>query len=132
LRERVLALLDEFPRIGLILVEVNQGHDTWEGDPPRHAGEGEAGVAGRAEVRARGGVLGHYQRGRVLHARRLPELEQQMCTFPKGPFDDMVDAVGRRSGFIPVAKKAAPSASKTAPYAVTRTLRRCRQRYAAR
>ncbi|TXJ78620.1 hypothetical protein E2C11_16570 [Streptomyces lavendulae] len=116
LRERVLALLDEFPRIGLILIEVNQGGDAWQAilhDMPvkvKTVHQNEPKFA-RAE-----GVLGHYQRGRVLHARRLPELEQQMCTFPKGANDDMVDAVGsavRR--FIPPVKKAAPSASK-APY----------------
>ncbi|MFJ8995592.1 hypothetical protein ACIRQH_34955 [Streptomyces sp. NPDC102279] len=116
LRDRVLALLDEFPRIGLVLIEVNQGGDTWQSVlhdmpvkvKPVHQTEPKF-------VRAEG-VLGLYQRGRVLHARKLPELEQQMCTFPKGPNDDMVDAVGsavRR--FIPPVRKASPSASKT-PY----------------
>ncbi|WP_326779714.1 hypothetical protein OG481_02130 [Streptomyces longwoodensis] len=115
LRARVLALLDEFPRIGLILIEVNQGGDAWQailhGMPVKvktvHQNEPKF---SRAE-----GLLGLYQRGRVLHARRLPELEQQMCTFPKGPNDDMVDAVGsavRR--FIPPERKAAPSARKAA------------------
>ncbi|MFD1309745.1 hypothetical protein [Streptomyces kaempferi] len=116
LRDRVLAILDEFPRIGLILLEVNQGHDTWRSvlhDMPvkvKPVSQTEPKFT-RAE-----GVLNHYQRGRVLHARRLPELEQQMCTFPKGPNDDLVDAVGsavRR--FIPPVRRAAPSASKT-PY----------------
>lgn len=116
LRDRVLAILDEFPQIGLILLEVNQGHDTWRsvlhGMPVKvkPVSQNEPKFT-RAE-----GVLNHYQRGRVLHARRLPELEQQMCTFPKGPNDDLVDAVGsaiRR--FIPPVKKAPPSASKT-PY----------------
>ncbi|MFF4552721.1 hypothetical protein [Streptomyces sp. NPDC001422] len=118
LRDRVLALLDEFPRIGLVLIEVNQGGDTWRSSvlhdmPVRlktvHQTEPKF-------VRAEG-VLGLYQRGRVLHARKLPELEQQMCTFPKGPNDDMVDAVGsavRR--FIPVAKKQAPPTAKRAAY----------------
>ncbi|MFI2761389.1 hypothetical protein ACH5A3_21345 [Streptomyces echinatus] len=115
LRSRVLAILDEFPQIGLILIEVNQGHDTWKSvlhDMPvkvKPVSQTEPKFA-RAE-----GMLNHYQRGRVLHARRLPELEQQMCTFPKGPNDDMVDAVGsavRR--FIPPVKKAAPSASRAA------------------
>lgn len=117
LRGRVLALLDEFPRIGLILIEVNQGGDAWQAilhDMPVkvktvHQNEPKF-------VRAEG-VLGLYQRGKVLHARKLPELEQQMCTFPKGPNDDMVDAAGsaiRR--FIPPARKAPPSAS-SASYA---------------
>lgn len=113
LRDRVLAILDEFPQIGLILIEVNQGGDTWQSVlhhmPVRvktvHQNEPKF---TRAEA-----VLNHYQRGRVLHARRLPELEQQMCAFPKAPNDDMVDAAGsavRR--FIPPAKKAAPSAAQ--------------------
>lgn len=113
LRDLVLAFLDEFPQIGLVLIEVNQGGDTWKailhGLPVRVK------TVTQTEpkfVRAEG-VLNHYQRGRVLHARRLPLLEQQMCTFPKGPNDDMVDAVGsavRR--FIPPARKAAPSATQ--------------------
>lgn len=113
LRERVLAILDEYPQIGLVLVETNQGGETWQailhGLPvkvkPVHQTEPKF---ARAE-----GVLNHYQRGRVLHARRLPELEQQMCSFPKGPHDDMVDAVGsavRR--FMPAVKKAPPTASR--------------------
>lgn len=113
LRERVLAILDEYPQIGLILLEVNQGHDTWQSVlhhmpvKVKPVNQNEPKFA-RAE-----GVLNHYQRGRVLHARRLPELEQQMCSFPKAPHDDMVDAVGsavRR--FIPAVKKAPPTASR--------------------
>lgn len=113
LRDRVLALLDEFPQIGLILLEVNQGHDTWKSvlhDMPvkvKPVSQTEPKFT-RAE-----GVLNHYQRGRVLHARKLPELEQQMCSFPKAPNDDMVDAVGsavRR--FIPPTRKSAPSAAQ--------------------
>lgn len=117
LRDRVLALLDEFPRIGLILIEVNQGGDTWQailhGMPVKVKTVSQSeNKFSRAE-----GVLAHYERGRVLHARKLPELEQQMCTFPKGPNDDMVDAVGsavRR--FIPVAKKQAPPSATRASY----------------
>jgi predicted phage terminase large subunit-like protein len=94
LRERVLAVLDEYPQIGLILIEVNQGGDTWESvlhDMPvrvKTVTQSENKFT-RAE-----GVLNHYQRGRVIHARRLVEAEQQMCAFPKAPHDDLVDAVG--------------------------------------
>lgn len=112
LRDRVLAILDEFPEVGLILIEVNQGQDTWKAilhDMPvkvKTVNQTENKFS-RAE-----GVLNHYQRGRVIHARRLVDVEQQMCAFPKAPNDDLVDAVGsavRR--FIPPApKKQAPKA----------------------
>jgi phage terminase large subunit-like protein len=117
LRDKVLALLDEFPQIGLILIEVNQGQDTWRAifhDMPvkvKTVNQVEPKFS-RAE-----GVLNHYQRGRVIHARRLRELEEQQCAFPKAPFDDLVDCVGsavRR--FIPVAPKKAPPSAGRASY----------------
>ncbi|RAJ70271.1 hypothetical protein K378_01436 [Streptomyces sp. Amel2xB2] len=106
LRERVLAILDEHPQIGLVLVEINQGGDTWQAilhDLPVRVK-----TVTQSEnkfVRAEG-VLQLYQRGRVLHARKLRELEEQQCAFPKAPHDDLVDAVGsavRR--FIPTAPR---------------------------
>ncbi|MER7814536.1 hypothetical protein [Streptomyces sp. NPDC096153] len=117
MRNRVLAILDEFPEIGLILLEVNQGKDTWQAI--FHGMPVKVKTVDQVEnkfTRAEG-VLHHYQRGRVLHARRLVDLEQQMCAFPKAPHDDMVDAVGsavRR--FIPVPKKKAPPSAGKASY----------------
>jgi predicted phage terminase large subunit-like protein len=117
LRDRVLAILDEYPQIGLILVEVNQGGDTWQsilhGMPVKvkPVNQNEPKFA-RAE-----GVLNHYQRGRVLHARRLPELEQQMCTFPKGANDDMVDAVGSAVRRFLNPPKKTPATATRASYA---------------
>lgn len=112
LRARVLALLEEWPRIGLVLVEVNQGHDVWKAI--LHSLPVKVKTVAQVEpkfVRAEG-VLGLYQRGRVLHARRLRELEEQQCAFPKAPHDDLVDAVGsaiRR--FIPPTRKRAAVSS---------------------
>lgn len=114
LRDRVLAILDEYPQVGLILLEVNQGHDTWKSVLHHMPVRVKPVSQTEPKFTRAEGVLNLYQRGRVLHARRLPELEQQMCSFPKAPNDDMVDAVGsavRR--FIPPAKKSAPSAASS-------------------
>lgn len=114
LREKVLALLDEYPQIGLALVEVNQGGDVWEAVlhhlPVRlkTVSQSEKKFT-RAEA-----VLNDYQRGRVIHARKLRELEEQMCAFPKAPHDDLVDAVGsgiRR--FLPTKPKQISKATST-------------------
>lgn len=94
LRSRVVRVLERYPSVGLILVEVNQGGDLWQGVfhdlPVRvkavHQTE-------KKEVRA-ARVLSHYQRGRVLHSRPLTALEEQMAGFPKAPNDDLVDSVG--------------------------------------
>lgn len=114
MRNRVLALLDEWPEIGLILLEVNQGQDVWQS--VFHHMPVKVKTVNQTEPKfsRAEGVLNHYQRGRVIHARRLVDLEQQMCAFPKAPHDDLVDAVGsavRR--FIPATPRAAPKASSS-------------------
>ncbi|MFD9223806.1 hypothetical protein ACFWDI_28335 [Streptomyces sp. NPDC060064] len=115
LRDRVLQLLDSYPEIGAILVEANQGGDLWHevlhNLPVRVItfSNSEA-----KEVRA-GRVLNLYQLlpPRVVHAEHLPALEEQMCAFPNGLNDDLVDAVGNPVlRFLrPPPKKAPPSAT---------------------
>lgn len=96
LRERILQILESFPEIGAVLVESNQGGDLWDeifSDLPvkvvlfsNHLPK---------EVRAER-VLNQYQLipSRVVHAERLPALEEQMVAFPKAPNDDLVDSAG--------------------------------------
>lgn len=93
-----LDVLDTIGRwnAGLVLIEVNQGHDLWGhvfwGMPVKVK---RISQSEKKEVRA-AGVLDHYQRGRVAHAEgaKLTDYEGQLVAFPNAPHDDMVDAAG--------------------------------------
>ena len=95
LRARVLAILGQYPDVAGVLVETVQGGDAWKailhtlGVPLRTVHPHEP-----KEVRA-ARLLNHYQRGRVVHEKRLPMVEGQMVSFPKGAHDDLVDAVSQ-------------------------------------
>lgn len=94
LRERVLSILDLYPETMGVLIETNQGGEVWEEilhDLPVRLNAVHQSAA--KELRAER-LLNHYQFKRVVHERRLPQLEEQMVAFPKGAHDDLVDAVG--------------------------------------
>lgn len=94
LRQIVLRLLEEWNTTSGVLVETNQGGDTWQSIlhglpvPLRTVHQSDP-----KDVRA-ARFLHHYQRGRVLHETRLPALEEQLVAYPKAPHDDLVDAAG--------------------------------------
>lgn len=94
LRERVVQLLSEYPDIGLVYVETNQGGDVWAellDDLPvpvreKHQTEPKPVRAARAHRL--------YRRGpRVFHTRPLPAVEDEMLNYPNGLHDDTLDAV---------------------------------------
>lgn len=95
LRDRILQLIRQYPRIKLVRVEVNQGGDLWydvfNNLPCKLSTDT---VSDKKEVRfAR--ALDYYQQRptRVVHAKRMPLLEDQMTGFPKIANDDILDAV---------------------------------------
>ena len=119
LRERALQILDAYPEIGAILVESNQGGDLWHEvfhDMPVRVivfSNSEP-----KEVRA-GRLLNLYQLlpPRVVHAGPLAALEEQMCAFPNGLNDDLVDSVGNGVlRFLRPPKKTPPPTAATASY----------------
>jgi phage terminase large subunit-like protein len=93
LRERALALCEEYPEVTHVLVESNQGGDLWL--DVFHSMPVKVIVKHNSdpkEVRAASAV-NRYERGRVVHAKKMPEVEAEMCSFPKAPHDDVVDAI---------------------------------------
>lgn len=115
LRDRVLAILEEYPGVAGILVESNQGGQAWEAIfhdmpvPVRMVHQ-----KAPKEVRA-ATLLNHYQLGRVLHEKPMPELEGQLVSFPKAAFDDLVDAVGSGVAVF-LGKKKPKSGATSASY----------------
>ncbi len=94
LRNWVLAVLNEFPEIAGILIEANQGGNTWVSvlhDMPFPLDTVHNTLP--KEVRA-ARLATRYQTGRVLHAEPFPQAEAQLVSFPKAPNDDIVDAIG--------------------------------------
>jgi hypothetical protein len=94
LRAEVLRVLEMFPEIGLVLIEVNKGGEHWL-DILHHLPCKIQLIDQTVDKRIRAAEsLAHYQRNRVVHTERLGAVEEQMVSFPRGPNDDMVDAVG--------------------------------------
>lgn len=93
LRVHVAALLAQFPRIRAVVVEVNQGGDLWKevfrGLPNVRV---VTHTASRSKEDRFAEALEFWQRGRVLHARKIPILEEQAVAFPKAKYDDVIDS----------------------------------------
>lgn len=92
LRDHILRLLVRFERIKRIVIEVNQGGDLWRtvlNDMPVRVETHT--VSSAKEVRF-ADALDFYQLGRVLHVAKIPMLEEQMVSFPRGAYDDVADA----------------------------------------
>lgn len=118
LKERIEKILNAYPDTAGVIVETNQGGDTWLAIlddlpcPVRTVSQSEA-----KEIRA-GSLLAKYQRGKVVHAKKLPALEKQMVAFPKGANDDLVDACGTGvTVFLKDDRKPPKSEPKSVSYA---------------
>lgn len=91
MRQIVLNILDEFPRIKLVRCESNQGGDLWRtvlrGLPVKL----DLTASTNPKLVRIGWGLDWYQRQRVWHLEQLTQLEAYQLNFPKGLHDDLPD-----------------------------------------
>lgn len=93
LRDHVLTLLNRFPGVRRVVVECNQGGQTWLDIMSGIPVQVELIVASESkEVRA-AAALNHYQARRVVHTQPFIEAEAEMKAFPHVAHDDRVDAL---------------------------------------
>lgn len=96
LRDYILFIMERFPEVNCILVETNQGGDLWLEvlhDMPVRIITVHNSVA-KKERAARLLALYQSQPPLVVHTEPHHGLEQEMMQFPKGLFDDQIDATG--------------------------------------
>ncbi len=95
LRRHVLGILEEYPRIKAVRVEVNQGGELWRTVFHSMPCQLLVHTSNEAKEVRFGWALDFYQTagGRVLHREQLRQAEEQMVAFPNAPHDDIADAV---------------------------------------
>jgi hypothetical protein len=112
LKRKILDILQMYPEICAVVLENNAGGDLWlevmTGLPVKFM---TFPSTEPKEVRlAR--ALDFYQKRRVIHAKRLPKLEDQQTAFPRVEHDDVVDAASTGTVRL-LAPKAAPKRNST-------------------
>ncbi len=99
-REVALQILADHPEVRRILIESNQGGETWHSvyhNMPVpveliHQDEPKPVRAAR--------LLNHFQRKRAALRGRQPAFEDEALSFPRGAHDDVLDAVGTGVDFV--------------------------------
>jgi phage terminase large subunit-like protein len=94
LRHKIAAIVAAYPEVRFLLVETNQGGDTWQTilgglGPTFH----EVKQSVKKEQRATTLHIA-YQDRKVVHVEHLPALELELLAHPDGLNDDLIDAVG--------------------------------------
>lgn len=117
LRAYVLGILQRTPSIKAVLIEVNQGGETWPeimGNLPVPVVPIHHTVSKTARAAQ---VLDWYQKGYVAHTGDVGAFEQQAMSFPKVVNDDMVDAVCSAVSFFLVDRDRPRTRSTASSYA---------------
>jgi hypothetical protein len=93
LRESLLWYLEQWPEIGEVVVESNQGGDTWKMVFHHLPVKLKLSWSGLPKPVRQTRLLNFYQRGRIVHARAIPRLEQVQCAYDGSEDKDILDAV---------------------------------------
>jgi hypothetical protein len=113
LRSTVLWYLEQWPEIGLVVIETNQGGDTWQSvfyDIPVRMEQTWSSFPKPVRLSR---LLNAYQRGWVVHAQPLVMLETEQCSYEgtgaRAEEPDIIDAVevGVRKFIKPPPKRVA-------------------------
>lgn len=114
-RAVALQYLADHPEIRKILVEANQGGETWHS--VYHDMPVPIELINQSEpkpVRA-ARLLNHFQRRRAALRGRHPAFEDEALSFPRGAHDDVLDAVGTGVDFVLKARRK-PQRSESQSY----------------
>jgi hypothetical protein len=107
-RALALSILERFPEVRRILIECNQGGETWLS--VYHDMPVPIELITQSEpkpVRA-ARLLNHFQRKRAALRGRQVAFEEEALSFPRGAHDDVLDAVGTGTDYVLRARKRKP------------------------
>jgi predicted phage terminase large subunit-like protein len=91
IKKRTAELVEEFG-VGVVLVETNQGGDLWK-QVFKDVGCRVRLINQRIKKEVRiAQAADFYKKGKVLHTRHFPALEEQMLAYPMVQHDDLVDS----------------------------------------
>jgi predicted phage terminase large subunit-like protein len=92
IRSKTKELCERFG-VGVVLVETNQGGDLWK-QVFKDVGYRVRLINQRIKKEVRiAQAADFYKKGKVLHTRHFPALEEQMLAYPNVQHDDLVDSV---------------------------------------
>lgn len=99
-REVALSILDEYPVIRRIVIEANNGGETWFSVYHNMPVPVEIMTNSEPKPVRAARLLNHFQRKRAALRGRQPAFEDEALSFPRGAYDDVLDASGTGVDYV--------------------------------
>ncbi len=99
-REVALQIIEDHPNIRRILIECNQGGETWLSVYHNMPVPVELVTQSEPKPVRAARLLNHFQRKRAALRGRQVAFEEEALSFPRGAHDDVLDAVGTGTDFV--------------------------------